>query len=271
MNPLTKRIIISPAMWCAAAQVAVAMCLKHKKVTIKRAGLRLSCGLAGGQGSFCAVAGPSYESELKWLLSQLQPGDTFVDVGANIGIYSLHAARWLNHSGAVFSLEPSPDAVRILKENIALNGFGKLVAPIHAAASRSEGQLYLAGDPTKWNSLQLHEQPPGIPIRVTTVDNVLADSDKLEHFHFLKIDAEGVETDVLEGAWKSIQATWPRIIFENSLNRCEELPTSWLESRGYKIYALEPNGELKAAAKGDYPRHINLVGIHPCSRSSSNC
>jgi len=258
-------------MWCAAAQVAVARCLKHKEVTIKRAGLRLSCGLAGGQGSFCAVAGPGYEPELKWLLSQLQPGDTFVDVGANIGIYSLHAARWLNHSGAVFSLEPSPDAVRILKENIALNGFGKLVAPICAAASRSEGRLYLAGDPTKWNSLQLHEQPPGIPIRVTTVDNVLADSDKREHFHFLKIDAEGVETDVLEGAWKSIQATWPRIIFENSLNRCEELPTSWLESRGYKIYAVQPNGKLKTAVKGDYPCHTNLVGIHPCSRSSNNC
>jgi FkbM family methyltransferase len=271
MNPLTRRILWAPEMWPAAAQVKIAQAIGRKEVTVRRAGLSITCGTGNGQGAFCAVAGPSYEPELRWLLRQLKPHDTFVDVGANIGIYSMQVARWLNHSGAVFSLEPSPDAVRILKENIALNGFGKLVAPIHAAASRSEGQLYLAGDPTKWNSLQLHEQPPGIPIRVTTVDNVLDDSDKLEHFQFLKIDAEGVETDVLEGAWKSIQATWPRIIFENSLNRCEELPTSWLESRGYKIYALEPNGKLKTAVKGDYPCHTNLVGIHPCSRSSSNC
>jgi FkbM family methyltransferase len=207
MNQLTKRIIFSPVMWCAAAHIAVARHLKHREATVKRAGLRVSCGLADGQGAFCAIAGPDYEPELGWLLNQLRQGDTFVDVGANVGIYSLHVARILRSSGAAYALEPSPDAVEILKKNIALNGFGDLVIPVHAAASCREGQLYLAGDPTKWNSLQLHEHPPGIPIRVTTVDTLLSGSANQEHFHFLKIDAEGVEFDVLEGAHESIRRT----------------------------------------------------------------
>jgi FkbM family methyltransferase len=266
MNQLTKRIIISPSMWSAAAQVAAARCLKHTEATVKRAGLRVSCGLKDGQGSFCAVAGPDYEPELRWLINQLRPGDTFVDVGANIGIYSLHAARKLNHSGAVFSIEPSPDAARILARNIALNGFGNLVTPIHAAASCREGQLYLAGDPTKWNSLQLHAHPPGIPIRVTTVDTVLAGSDKQEHFHFLKIDAEGVEFDVLEGAQDSIRSTWPKIIFENTINRSNELPTTWLRQQGYAIHAVDHHHRLMEVSPADCGRHTNLIAIHPRSR-----
>lgn len=268
MNPLTKRILRSPAMWPAATGVMLAKALTWQEVTVRRAGLCITCGTGEGQGSFCAVAGPDYEPELRWLVNQLRPGDTFVDVGANIGIYSLHAARKLNRSGAVFSLEPSPDAARILARNIALNGFGDLVTPIHAAASCREGQLYLAGDPRKWNSLQLHAHLPGIPIRVTTVDTILAGSDEQEHFHFLKIDAEGVEFDVLEGAQDSIRSTWPKIIFENTINRSNELPTTWLSQHGYAIHAVDLHHRLMEVSPADYGSHTNLIAIHPRSRSS---
>jgi FkbM family methyltransferase len=255
-------------MWLAAARIKVAKALGRQEVTVRRSGLTISCGTGDGQGSFCAVAGPDYEPELRWLLSQLRPGDTFVDVGANVGIYSLHVARILNHFGAVFALEPSPDAIKILKKNVALNSFGDLVIPIHAAASCRPGQLYLAGDPAKWNSLQLHGHPPGIPIRVTTVDTVLAGSDKRENFSFIKIDAEGVEFDVLEGAQDSIRSTWPKIIFENSINRSNELPTTWLHRQGYAIYAIDHHARLMEMSPSDYGRHTNLIAIHPRSRSN---
>ncbi len=251
MNPLTKRILRSPEMW---------------SVTVRRAGLSIACGTGEGQGAFCSIAGPGYEPELLWLLGQLQPGDTFVDVGANIGIYSLHTARRLAGSGTVFAIEPSPDALRIFKRNIESNGFSSTITPIHAAASRSVGQLYLAGTPTKWNSLQLHEHPPGIPIEVTTVDKILCAPETRAHFHFLKIDAEGVETDVLDGAWDSIQESWPKIIFENSINRSDVLPTDWLRQRGYTIYAADHRGRLAEVSSPNYASHTNLVAIHPRSR-----
>lgn len=253
-------------MWPTAAQVIIAKALAQPVVTVHRSGLSITCGTGDGQGSFCAIAGSSYEPELIWLLGQLQPCDTFVDVGANIGIYSLHAARCLAGSGTVFAIEPSPDALRIFKGNIESNGFSSTIIPIHAAASRAVGQLYLAGTPTKWNSLQLHEHPPGIPIEVTTVDEILCNPERRAHFHFLKIDAEGVETDVLEGAWDSIQKSWPKIIFENSINRLDALPTDWLRQRGYTIYAADHRGRLAEVSSPNYSSHTNLVAIHPRSR-----
>jgi FkbM family methyltransferase len=255
-------------MWAAAAQMQVAKALRRQEVTVRRSGLSVSCGTGDGQGSFCAIAGPGYEQELLWLLDQLQPGDTFVDVGANIGIYSLHAARRLAGSGTVFAIEPSPDASRVLIRNIESNGFSRTIIAIHAAASRRTGRLYLAGTPTKWNSLQLQEQPPGMLIEVTTVDEILCDPEKRNSFHFLKIDAEGVETDVLEGAWDSIQQSWPRIIFENSINRLNELPTTWLCQRGYTIHAVDHYSHLVEVSPIDYQRYTNLVAIHPRSRSN---
>jgi len=267
MNPLTKRVLQAPEMWAAAAQVKIARAMGRREVTVLRAGLSITCGTGDGQGSFCAIAGHDYEPELQWLLNKLQLGDTFVDVGANIGIYSLHAARRLKESGKVFALEPSPEAVDVFKRNIEQNGFSSTIIPVHAAASRRPGCLYLAGDRTKWNSLQLHDHPPGIFIDVTTVDEVLADSKARANFHFLKIDAEGVESDVLEGAKNSILSTWPVIIFENSINRSDELPTTWLRHRGYTIYAVERQGNLAKLTSGEYAHYTNLIAIHPRSRS----
>lgn len=269
MNPLTNRILQSPCMWPAAAKVKFARAIGKQDVTVRRAGLSITCGTGDGQGSFCAIAGPEYEPELLWLLTTIQPGDTFVDVGANIGIYSLHAARCLKGSGAVFSFEPSPDAVRMLMKNNEQNGFEKIITPIHAAASRTSGQLFLAGSPTKWNSLQLHDHPPGIPIEVKTVDQVLSDETRRAKFHFMKIDAEGVETDVLEGARDLIDRMWPKIIFENSINRSNELPTDWLLQRGYSIHAVDLRGHLVSVPFSEYERHTNLVAVHPNSRKNA--
>jgi FkbM family methyltransferase len=255
-------------MWLAAARIKVAKAQGRQEVTVRRSGLTISCGTGDGQGSFCAIAGPGYEPELLWLLGQLQPGDTFVDVGANIGIYSLHAARHLRGSGLVLSLEPSPEAVRVFKRNIEQNNFSATVVPIHAAASHTPGRLYLAGNPTKWNSLQLQEHPPGTPIDVTTVDEILANPESRANFHFLKIDAEGVETDVLDGAQESMQKTWPKIIFENSINRLNQLPTTWLHQRGYTIHAVDHHSRIMEVSTADYGRHTNLVAIHPLSRNT---
>jgi FkbM family methyltransferase len=202
------------------------------------------------------------------LLGELSPDDIFVDVGANIGIYSLYAAQRLKGHGYVFAIEPSPDAVNVLRQNVTLNSFASTISVAHAAASRDKGQLYLAGDPTKWNSLQLHATPPGTLIEVTTVDSILAAQAGSANFHFLKIDAEGVETDVLAGAQESIQNTWPTIIFENTINRSNELPAVWLSQRGYTIHAINPRGRLIEVLPANYERHTNLVATHPRSRKS---
>ena len=53
----------------------------------------------------------------------LQRGDVFVDVGANIGYFSVLAACLVGEGGQVFAFEPDPDNFRLLRDNVALNGF----------------------------------------------------------------------------------------------------------------------------------------------------
>src|SRR5258706_10400497 len=64
--------------------------------------------------------------ELALLRRELQSGDIFLDVGANIGFYSLVASPFVGPSGRVISIEADPEIFGILKENMALNGYGNI-------------------------------------------------------------------------------------------------------------------------------------------------
>ena len=72
-----------------------------------------------------------YETSL--LLSMLRPGDVFVDVGANIGYFSVLAASVVGDDGAVFAFEPDPDNFRLLRRNVALNGQQASIVAVQAA------------------------------------------------------------------------------------------------------------------------------------------
>ncbi len=81
----------------------------------------------------------TYEhNELRNLLQRLQPGDTFIDVGAHIGYLSLPIAKRVGPSGKVIALEPSPTSLELLRRNVALNGFN-WVTVVDAAASDKDG------------------------------------------------------------------------------------------------------------------------------------
>jgi FkbM family methyltransferase len=61
-----------------------------------------------------------------WILEQLAPGDVFIDVGANIGYYSLLASKLVGEFGLVVAIEPSPTIFNSLKNNLALNRVGNI-------------------------------------------------------------------------------------------------------------------------------------------------
>src|SRR5882724_8143015 len=87
-----------------------------------------------------------YEPELEYLRSLLFPGATFVDVGANLGIYTLVASRIVGHSGRVIAFEPSSQSFSLLKANITLNGFTN-VQVYPAAVSDKTGKAFLYHGP----------------------------------------------------------------------------------------------------------------------------
>jgi FkbM family methyltransferase len=142
----------------------------------------------------------------------LEPGMTFVDVGANKGDFSLIAARTMNDEGRVLAFEPSPDNCVWIRKSIELNGYRSIV--LHELAlSDVEGHvpLYL-GERSGWHSLVRGEHAgESIEVEARTLDSVLAGTGDA-HVDVLKIDVEGAELQVLGGAERTLAEQPPRAV-----------------------------------------------------------
>jgi len=189
----------------------------RKYVWIRREGILMRVGLKRGQGLWCALAGRSYEPELSWLLEQIKTGEAFLDIGANVGIYSLWAARAVGPAGRVWSFEPNPACMAILAQSVLANGFEQIqLEPL--AVGNQEGEACLeAGDPSgRWNSLRLGEGQTGcksIKIQATCLDHHFG-STVFPRRIFLKIDAEGQEESIIDGGKEFFKKTRPFLILE---------------------------------------------------------
>jgi FkbM family methyltransferase len=140
----------------------------------------------------------------------LKPGDICIDVGAHVGYHSLIARRLVGESGRIFSLDPQPYHCSKLLTNAALNGFANIVV-IVAAASNSDGFVSLPDQPRMDRSrLSLigpgtKEGAPAFVVPTVTLQR-LFEMYGLHRVDLLKIDVEGFELEVLEGAGPAIAA-----------------------------------------------------------------
>jgi len=134
----------------------------------------------------------------------LAPGDTFVDVGANIGYYSLLAARIVGQTGRVYAIEGSPTICTMLRRNIELN-HATNVEVIHAIAASHDGEqeFWLAPKTELGHSTTVETlaRASGMSsegrIRCATIASLVATA-RLLNARLIKIDVEGAERAVLE-------------------------------------------------------------------------
>jgi FkbM family methyltransferase len=139
-----------------------------------------------------------YETSL--LLGLLRPGDVFVDVGANIGYFSVLAASVVGAQGAVFAFEPDPDNYRLLCANAGLNGLDCSITAVEAALSdvAGEGQLYLSEDNLGDHQVYAGDEPRNsVPIALHHGSQYLAG--RVQRLDLLKIDTQGSEFQVIAG------------------------------------------------------------------------
>ena len=171
-----------------------------------------------------------------------------VDCGAHIGMYSVLAGRVMKNGGTILAIEPNPDTLPLLRENLELNQV-TCAKVIEGAASSGEGtQTLYAGDEGKAAYSSLHIPVEGghqVPVCTFTLDSLL-DEQGIEHVDFLKIDVEGAEIDVWNGCEKSIAAGRVQLVmveFTESILRqtrrsTEMLVEAW-EAKGYRWYRLD--------------------------------
>lgn len=175
----------------------------------------------------------------------LKRGDVVVDIGANVGYYSLLAAKVVEESGRVYAFEPSPRSFSVLVENIALNGYSNVI-PVAKAITDKVGtaKLFVYGNPEYDNLSQPNSRRKSVQVETETLDNFFAY--KGATIDVIKMDIEGGEMNALAGMENLIrQNRNVKMFVEFSpyfLQRSGHQPTEFLQKLagyGFSIYVID--------------------------------
>lgn len=160
-------------------------------------------GMTGATGNW--YCGLHEVADMAFVLHFLRPGDHFLDVGANVGSYTVLAA---GAAGAtVTSVEPVPTTFLHLQRNIALNGLSSAVTAWQGGLSDTAGLLkFTEGLDTMNHVVAAEETGPAVDVRVRTMDDLLGPDAPV----LIKIDVEGHERAVLLGATRTLAD--PRVL-----------------------------------------------------------
>ena len=148
------------------------------------------------------------------LESRLKPGDTFVDAGANIGFYTVMAAKIVGPKGRVVAIEMMPDTARQLRRNIAANGATNVTVYENALTSRGGKTIHAVSDGRKMGQASLAgaTHQGGVAVQSTTLNAIL---NEIGLVRLIKMDVEGAEYDALRGG-SNVLSNVDAIVFENN-------------------------------------------------------
>jgi FkbM family methyltransferase len=190
-----------------------------------------------------------YEPHLsKFVRRWVQPGMTAIDIGANVGFYSMLFGDLVGSSGRVLAFEPNSENCRLLMLSIAANGYSH-VRLYPFALSHTLGALCFTSHLGSNGGLlpntgQTITQPncivvPGVPLDAIVCESV----------DFIKVDTEGAEYLALSGAERLIRRYRPIITAEFSLEMLRRVSgiegpefLGWMKSLGYRLYVLRRDG-----------------------------
>lgn len=213
-----------------------------------------------------------YEAETVRALEQiLKPGDTFIDVGAHVGYFSMIAAALVGPTGKVFSLEPEAENYKALLENRTLNNALK-VFPFQfaAGAANIETTLWVNSDNdgghALWNvgihpfNRKSKEWPKTRYVFQAQLDFLKTDDGRIQqNVKAIKIDTEGAECEVLKGARKLLAANPDCVVIAecndfglHQMGSSREQLRDLMELElGYRTFVLADN-EISLAPGEDY-------------------
>jgi FkbM family methyltransferase len=205
----------------------------------------------------------------------LRPGDRVLDAGANIGVFSLHAATCVGPTGRVWAVEAHPETAEILRRNVRENDALQIeVVNCALGANPGVAELFenLAANRGASSLIALDSSTRGQPVRVESIDRLWPDDRRLD---LLKMDIEGSEVPALRGSKKILsRADAPWVICESSVlalphadgeqQRAEIFHL--LEAKGYRLFTGVLTKELtsrlrRVRAPEDMPRNDNVYGF----------
>ena len=147
------------------------------------------------------IQGFSEKHVTDFFKSRIKPGMTVVDVGANIGYYTLLFAQLVGKNGRVYAFEPEPTNIRYLKRNLQLNHYDNVIVIEKAVSDRCGATtLFLSPDNPGGHSLSPVAGQDTINVEVVTLDDVFRNRDV--RVDFIKMDIEGHEYFAIQGMYR---------------------------------------------------------------------
>jgi len=212
------------------------------------------------------------KSSFDFFRKHCKKGATTIDIGAHIGLYSVFFAKLTG--GKVYSFEPTPSTVDVLKETIRINKCNGQVTVIQAAVSEKPGTAVFftskTEDVSTSNSLvdfdlgEAYQREGSYEVTVTSVDEFVKDNNLT--VNFLKIDAEGVELEVLKGARNTFLQQKPVAILGLHpfayANKVSTLSQIWDLLVEYKLNILmngKPISKEEFCHKDDFVYDVELL------------
>lgn len=179
------------------------------------------------------------ESEVQLYTKLIKNGDTVIEVGGNIGSLTVPLSRLVG-SGVVMTFEPERTAFCTLAGNIAINNLRNVFC-YQQAIGKTPGVINVPEldleRTDNFGGLELdkdYTQCPHYPIGLNTIDSV-----NLQRCDVIKIDVEGMELAVLEGASNTIDKLSPHLVVEDDRPGKSEALRAFLRSKGYTLYLHE--------------------------------
>lgn len=214
------------------------------------------------------------DAERQFTKRFLKAGDTFFDVGSNVGLFSLIAAPRVGPVGHVHAFEPAAKTFERLSENVGLNALDNVTCHRVAASSESatlEMSSYTEGHDA-WSTLARPVE--GWTHQVEKVTAIMLDDFVKEHgllgaVHLVKVDVEGWEVHTLQGAYQMLTRQDAPVLLieftdENALaagTTCQELYQT-VEQLGYELYLYNPSTHTLTPdpIRDAYP-YLNLIAV----------
>lgn len=178
----------------------------------------------------------SFEYDNLELFTELvKEGDIVLDVGANVGLYSLLAAEIIGSKGKVFAIEPAQFAYNALAQNIELNKYKDLVYPFNIALSNHNGFIEMEIPASTLDSFKdkdafayINLDAKNGSIEAVKLDDFIS-TNQIEKIDIIKMDIEGAELLCFRGATTFFKNNKPIILFEGYEKNCQRFNYKLIE------------------------------------------
>jgi FkbM family methyltransferase len=176
-------------------------------------GLRFNVG-ASNAGHMLGTSEPGLQAAFELFVGR---GMTVFDVGANVGFYSTISARLVGPSGSVVAFDPLPTNTRMVAHNATLNSFANVsIQELALGKEDGEAKFVISSNPN-WGTLASVGVPGAVvgeqEVRIARLDTLIRQA-AVPPPDLMKIDVEGAEVDVLEGATETLKTSRPTLFID---------------------------------------------------------